>query len=123
MQSFDLQDSWNRGLTERPDLLQAKLNVEAQGIQLKYNKNQLFPELDLVGSYGFSGSGSLPNGEFSDVFGQVQQGNRPFYTYGATISMPLGNISARNQYKNRQGHAPAGPVAAQTNRTKYHGVD
>jgi outer membrane protein len=100
MQSFDLQDSWNRGLTERPDLLQAKLNVEAQGIQLKYNKNQLFPELDLVGSYGFSGSGSLPNGEFSDVFGQVQQGNRPFYTYGATISMPLGNISARNQYKN-----------------------
>ncbi len=100
VQSFDLQDSWNKGLTERPDLLQAKLNVEAQGIQLKYNKNQLFPELDLVGSYGWTGQSGLPNGEYSDVFGQLQEGNRPFYTYGATISMPLGNIGARNQYKN-----------------------
>ena len=94
-QSFDLQDSWNKGLTQRPDLLQAKLNVEAQGIQLKYNFNQLFPELDLVGSYGFTGAGT----EYSDVFGQFDQGNRPFYTYGAQMTMPLGNINARNQYK------------------------
>ena len=92
---FDLQDSWNKGLSERPDLLQAKLNVEQQGIQLKYNKNQLFPELDLVGSYGWNGAGQ----EFSDTFSQFDQGNRPFYTYGATLSMPLGNIGPRNQYK------------------------
>ncbi|MGA2854512.1 MAG: TolC family protein, partial [Verrucomicrobiota bacterium] len=52
-QSFDLQDSWNKGMGKRPDLLQAKLNVEQQGIQLKYNRNQLFPELDLTGSYGY----------------------------------------------------------------------
>ena len=44
-------------MTERPDLLQAKLNVEQQGIQLKYYRNQLFPELDLIGSYGYNGSG------------------------------------------------------------------
>jgi outer membrane protein len=102
MQSFDLQDSWNEGLTQRPEILQAKLNVEAQGIQLKYSRNQLFPELDLVGSYGFSGQSSQTQngGEYSDVLGQFQEGNRPFYTYGATISMPLGNIGARNQYKN-----------------------
>jgi outer membrane protein len=53
-QQFDLQDSWNKGMTERPDLLQAKLNVEQQGIQLKYYRNQLFPELDLIGSYGLT---------------------------------------------------------------------
>ena len=58
VQLFDLQDSWNKGMTERPDLLQARLNVEQQGIQLKFDRNQLFPELDLIGSYGYNGSGT-----------------------------------------------------------------
>jgi outer membrane protein TolC len=95
MQSFDLQDSWNKGMTERPDLLQAKLNVEQKGIQLKYYRNQLFPELDLIGSYGFNGAGQ----EYSDAFYQFDQGNRPFYSYGAQMTVPLGNIGPRNQYK------------------------
>ncbi len=56
MQLFDLQDSWNKGMTERPDLLQARLNVEQQGIQLKFDRNQLFPELDLIGTYGYNGA-------------------------------------------------------------------
>src|SRR5258708_3102200 len=32
---LNLQDSWSKGLTQRPELLQAKLDVERQGIQLK----------------------------------------------------------------------------------------
>ena len=95
LQLFDLQDSWNKGMTERPDLLQAKLNVEQKGIQLKYYRNQLFPELDLIGSYGFNGAGQ----EYSDAFYQIDQGNRPFYSYGAQMTVPLGNIGPRNQYK------------------------
>jgi len=94
-QFFDLQESWNRGMTQRPDLIQAKLDVEQQGIQLKYSFNQLFPELDLTGSYGFNGEGR----EFSGVFSQVDQGNAPFYSYGAQLSIPLGNVKARNNYK------------------------
>ncbi|MGB7769361.1 MAG: TolC family protein [Verrucomicrobiia bacterium] len=94
-QSFDLQDSWSKGLTERPDLLQAKLNVEQQGIQLKYFRNQLFPELDLTGSYGFAGA----SGDFRNTFDQFNEGNSPFYYYGATLTMPLSNIGPRNQYK------------------------
>jgi outer membrane protein len=95
MELFDLQDSWNKGMTERPDLLQAKLNVEQQGIQLKYDKNQLFPELDLTGTYGYNGSGQ----QFDDTFDQFGQANQPFYSYGATLSIPLGNVGPRNQYK------------------------
>jgi outer membrane protein TolC len=90
-----LQDSWNKGMAERPDLLQAKLIVEQQGIQLKYSRNQLFPELDLIGTYGFNGAGR----EFSSAFGQFNEGDRPFYTYGAQLSVPLGNLGPRNQYK------------------------
>ncbi len=95
LQSFDLQNSWSEGLAERPDLLQAKLNVEQQGIQLKYYRNQLFPELDLIGSYGFNGAGR----EYSDVFSQYNQGNRPFYSYGAQMTVPLSNVGPRNQFK------------------------
>jgi len=95
MQEFDLQDSWNKGMTERPDLIQARLTAESQGVQLKYDYNQLFPSLDLTGSYGYNGSGP----QYSDSFGGIQQGNAPFYSYGANLSMPIGNVGARNKYK------------------------
>ena len=95
LQLFDLQDSWNKGMTERPDLLQSRLNVEQQGIQLKFDYNQLYPSLDLVGSYGYNGSGR----DFGDTFNQFNQANQPFWSYGAQLSMPLSNVGARNNYK------------------------
>jgi len=95
LQLFDLQDSWSKGMARRPDLLQARLAVEKQGIQLKFDYNQLFPELDVVGSYGFNGAGR----EYSDAFAQINEANRPFYTYGGQLTMPLSNLGPRNQYK------------------------
>ena len=92
---FDLQDSWNKGMTERPDLLQSRLNVEQQGIQLKFNYNQLYPELDLIGSYGYNGAGN----NFGQTFNQFYQADAPFWSYGAQLSMPLSNVGARNTYK------------------------
>jgi len=95
LKTFDLQDSWAKGMAGRPDLLQAKLNVEQQGIQLKYDQNQLFPELDLIGSFGYTGAGR----EFDAALDQTGEGSRPFYTYGAQLTVPLGNLGPRNQYK------------------------
>jgi outer membrane protein len=95
LQLFDLQDSWNKGMTQRPDLLQARLNVEQQGIQLKFSYNQLYPSLDLIGSYGYNGSG----GNFGDTFDGFNQANQPFWSYGAQFSMPLSNTGARNTYR------------------------
>jgi outer membrane protein len=94
-QFFDVQDSWSKGMTQRPDLIQAKIDVEQQGIQLKYDRNQIFPQLDLNGSYGFNGAGPV----YSDSFGQIATANRPFYSYGASLSVPLSNAKARNGYK------------------------
>jgi outer membrane protein TolC len=96
--TFNLQDSWRKGMTERPDLLQAQLNVEQQGIQLKFYRNQLFPELDLIGTYGYNGSGT----EYSDAFNQFNEGNRPFYSYGGQMTIPLSNVGPRNQYKSNK---------------------
>ena len=56
---------------------------------------QLFPELDVFGTYGYNGSGGVYSGAFYDI----QQMNRPFYTVGGRISVPLGNTAARNIYK------------------------
>ncbi len=97
-QLLDVQDSWSKGLAARPDLLQAKLNLEQQGIQLKYDWNQIFPQLNLTASYGFNGAGA----RYRDAFGQMQAGNRPFYDYGATLSVPLDNLAARSTYKSDQ---------------------
>ena len=94
-QLFDLQDSWTKGMSQRPDLIQAKIQVEQQGVQLKYDKNQIWPELDLVGSYGFNGEAA----DFSGTYNQVGEVNRPFYSYGAQLSVPLSNAKARNGYK------------------------
>ena len=94
-QLFDVQDSWSKGLTSRPDFLQAKIKLEQQGFQLKYDRNQLFPEIDLTGSYGFNGAG---NG-YNDTFSQYQAGDRPFYSYGAKLTMPLSNLGPRSTYK------------------------
>jgi outer membrane protein TolC len=95
LQLFDLQDSWGKGLTGRPDLLQSRLAVEAQGIQLKFDNNQLYPELNLTGSYGYNGQGA----QYNDVFTQIGNEDRPVYSYGAELKVPLSNQKARNTYK------------------------
>jgi outer membrane protein len=94
-QAFDLQLSWQRGLSQRPEILQSRLDVERQGIVLRYQYNQLFPQLDVFGSYGFAGS----KREYSGAFNDVTDGNSPFYSVGGELRFPLGNRAARNNYK------------------------
>jgi outer membrane protein TolC len=95
LQLFDLQDCWSQGMTKRPDLLQARLNVQSQGITLKFDRNQLYPSLDLNGQYGYNGAGQV----YSGTFDQYADANHPFYYYGASISFPLSNVKARNTLK------------------------
>jgi len=93
--SFNRQESWRKALETRPDYQQAKLDVEQAGIQLKYNYNQMFPELDVFGTFGYNGSGTV----FSGALYDVQQQNLPTWTVGGQISMPLANVGPRNAYK------------------------
>ncbi|HEY5914621.1 MAG TPA: TolC family protein [Verrucomicrobiae bacterium] len=92
---LNLQDSWSKGLSMRPEILQAKLDIERQGIQLKYDRNQLLPQLDVFGTYGYNGTGK----EFSDAFYDVQSLDRRYYSYGGRISVPLFNLSAKNAHR------------------------
>ena len=92
---LNLKASWAKGLTQRPDLLQSRIDLERLDIVLRYTYNQLFPELDLIGSYGFTGSGK----EFSGALGQIAEGSGPNYSFGASLTIPLGNRAARGNYK------------------------
>ena len=91
----NLQDSWSKGLAQRPEMLQAKLDVERAGIQLKYSRNQLLPQLDAFATAGYRGSGK----EYSDALNDIEERNLPYYLFGGRFSYPLSNRTARNNYK------------------------
>jgi outer membrane protein len=98
VQVFDRQISWSKGLSQRPDLLQAKLDIERQGITLKYNYNQLFPQLDITGGYGYGAGGPFIS-EFSQALGQIAGREQPAWSIGGQLSYPIGNSGARANYK------------------------
>lgn len=101
-QVLNVQESWRTGLEQRPDLQQARLDLEKQGITVKYLKNRTLPELDLVGSYGHNAS-SIRN--YGGTFDEFVNGHEPAWTAGAAITFPLSNKAAREKY--RQGKRTA----------------
>lgn len=92
---FSRQDSWSKGLTMRPDLLQARLKVEQQRITLVYLKNQLYPQLDLLGSYTIAGSGS----EYADSLHGITKRDLPSYSFGVGLTYPIGKLGERSRYR------------------------
>ena len=94
-QDLNLQESWRKGLTLRPDLVQQKISLEKQGIIIKYQKNQLLPQLDVIGTYGFNAS----SGGYGGTFDQLGNGSYPFWSVGGQMTIPLTQTSARNNYK------------------------
>ncbi|HEX4121165.1 MAG TPA: TolC family protein [Verrucomicrobiae bacterium] len=89
------QECWRTGLEQRPEMIQAKLAIEKQHVTIKYDFNQLFPQLDVTGSYGRNAADLT----LSDTAGDIQAGNHPYYSYGVVLTVPLGNSKARYNYK------------------------
>ena len=89
-------ESWVKAMDQRPDLVQVRADLEKQRILIRYRKNQLFPNLDLVGSYGVQGW----NSSFSGTLDDVKDQSHPNYAYGVVLSFPIGgNQSAKNQLR------------------------
>jgi outer membrane protein TolC len=101
-QTYDLQESWINGLTSRPDYNRAKETLERQGINVSFALNQLFPALNLTGTYGRSGFDSrreftLPNStnvivqnpSFSATLDDIRAERNPRYSFGLVFEMPL----------------------------------
>jgi outer membrane protein TolC len=94
----DLADSWKRGLSMRPELQMLKSDIERNKIDLKFYKNQIFPALDLFGTYGETDI----KRSYSDATKALFRDDNPRYSAGIALSIPLGNTRARNNYKAAQ---------------------
>jgi outer membrane protein TolC len=92
---IDVNECWRTGVEMRPDLEEAKLAVEKLHVAIKYQFNQLFPEVDVIGTYGHNATTAT----FADNVGVLSSGHYPFYSYGVQMTIPLSNVGARNAYK------------------------
>jgi outer membrane protein TolC len=88
-------ESFFSALKNRPDLIEARLAVEKSGVIVRFRKNQLFPNLDLVGQYG--GLGIDPS--LGTAFNHTYSFLNPEYFYGVVLSLPLDNAAERNNYR------------------------
>lgn len=57
LQQTDINTFLEEALNNRPDILRAKLALSTQGIEVKYQRNQNLPDLQLTISYGAYGQG------------------------------------------------------------------
>jgi len=96
--TFDVGETLAKGLTFRPDFLRAKVQLEREGLTLKYSRNQLYPQVDLVASYGQMGTGR----GFGDAWDQIKGGDKWGYSIGGVLIIPLGNRGARESYASRK---------------------
>lgn len=93
--AFDKKDSWHKALTQSPDIVDARLQLESQKVRLKYTKNQLFPQLDLLGGYGVLGAES----KFGMSLQDIEDQKLPNHYAGMRLNFPLNNRNARETHK------------------------
>ena len=120
----ELMESMKEAFEYRPDYNQAKMEIEARNIMVKYTKNQVLPRVDIFGTIGTMGLGGRSSSETADFMGggggffQNLFAEKPdlwsrhwddvadsmasgdFYNYliGLKIEFPLGNRFAKSQY-------------------------
>lgn len=95
---ISVQEAIDTAIELRPEIVQAKRNLETSDINSKFARNQLLPTLSFQGTMGMAGLGS----DYPDSLNKNFSGD--FYNYGAglVLSYPLGNRSAISTYNKRQ---------------------
>jgi outer membrane protein TolC len=102
----------DEAFANRPEIDQAKLNMQSQEIMLKGDRNGLLPSLQAFADFtnhGLSGpvnplynGFSQPNTYFvggdSNVIGQILRRNFPDYSAGFSLTIPLRNRQAQADY-------------------------
>src|SRR5512146_90980 len=98
LEPISLQEAIDIAIDQRPEIVQAKKNLETSEINTKFAKNQLLPTLSFQGTMGMAGLGK----DYGDSLSKNLSGD--FYNYGAglVLSYPLGNRSAWSTYSRRQ---------------------
>lgn len=98
LEPISLQEAIDTAIEQRPEIVQAKKNVESGELNKQFARNQLLPTLSFQGTMGLAGLGKDYGDSVSKNF------SADFYNYGAglVLSYPLGNRSAISTYNKRQ---------------------
>ena len=91
----DAAGSIRTALESRPDVVQARHELERRGILLAFNRNQRWPEIDLETSYGLNARGS----SVGDFVEDVADRDNPVWSIGVIATIPLGNRRAKAAYE------------------------
>lgn len=92
---FELKDQIDTALENRFELGQQQLRIDSADIARKVAKNNLLPQLNLVGSVGIQGL----DREFSDAVSEQIANRNLNYTIGLQLEIPIGNREARAIYQ------------------------
>ena len=105
-QIFDRPASWREGLRKRADFRQLAINLQNAELTVKYRRNQLFPSLNLIGSYGLRGADAIqafppdePRASRSAAFREIHDQDAPNSMVGVLFSIPLTRTSERANFK------------------------
>ena len=91
----DRSESFRNALKNRPDLVSARLAVEKRAVVVKFQHNQLFPNLDLVGRLGASGVSA----DYGTAMNQAFRYSDADYFGGIVLSFPLSLSAERGNYR------------------------
>ena len=94
MIALDVAESTRRALETRPDYQSAYHALESQNITVQFNRNQLWPEVNLTGTYNLNGLGY----NFNSFGDNLTSTRSPYWNVGVVVSVPLGNRQARANY-------------------------
>ena len=101
----DVDAAVRRALTERPDIAEARKQIQIGDTNVMLSKNQTLPDLRVQATYATNGlggsrlirTGGFPgtivgteNTSFGTVLGQILTADFPTWTLGFTLSYPIG---------------------------------
>ncbi|OHE77597.1 MAG: hypothetical protein A3G75_08745, partial [Verrucomicrobia bacterium RIFCSPLOWO2_12_FULL_64_8] len=89
--TVDAAKDFPGALKNRPDYQQALLAVQRGELNYRFQRNQLLPQVDLVGSYGYAGVGA----NLSDARGQVRDRDYRSRGAGVVVSVPIVSAAER----------------------------
>ena len=98
LEPISLQEAIDTAIEQRPEIVQAKKNMETSDLNTKFAKNQILPTLSFQGTMGLAGLGK----DYGDSVDRNFSGDYYNYGGGLVLSYPLGNRSAWSTYNKRQ---------------------
>lgn len=110
---INLEQSLTTALGQRPELVAARYDIEAKGLQRKIAENKLLPQLNLVAGAGLNGLAGTDQmvqfngqpvvnpgitGGYGDALALLPDGRYYSYSVGAAIQVPIDNAQAKANY-------------------------